>query len=1184
MDCPQCQTPNPIAAARCQRCNTPLPIDAATLVDAADKNSDPSLTLDNWSAASTTPSLEGPSLSSGELKSGNVLASRYEIISRLGGGGMGTVYKATDREVERLVALKVIRAELAGNSDILSRFKQELILARKVTHRNVIRIFDLGRAHGIRYITMEYIEGLDLRSFIKQKGKLSHEESVEIMQQVCLALDAAHAEGVVHRDLKPQNIMIDNQGRAVVMDFGIARSVGGDGLTMTGVLVGTPDYMSPEQVKGDEVDGRSDIFTLGIIFYELLTGKMPFRAETVQRSMYKRTIERSTPAKVEDSTVPPYLSEVVSKCLELNPAVRYQTARELWADLESWRKAPEDQSGTVLPRKLERMLRNRVFLAATGIALLLLVGGYTARHWLSASTVSKKTEPAVPARALAVFPFRNASGDTKLDWLGSSLGEMLTNDIGQSADMRTISEARISQVLHDLRITPDSHLDPATLDQLSEFTNADIIVWGEYAKFGDELRIDATLADRKNGTQQPITVQAANEKEVLKTVDSLAKQIRQHLTVSSAAIGELETTAFKPSSTSVEALRDYERGLQFQHLGKNLDALDAFNSSIKEDPKFALAYSKLAESYAKAGRDDQAQTASLKAVGLSEKLPTQEKYLIRATHAEILKEYPKAIESYEALAKRSPGDSDVLLRLADLYEKSGNLDQARTILEKVHTIDPKSVPVLLAEARVELKSNNPQKGLQDLNSALTLSIQLGNDEQKANILQAIGVGYEDLQRPEDALHNYQESLDIKRRLGMKSGIASSLHAIANIQNATGKPDLALKNFMESLNIRREIGDKAGIGDVLIDMGVFYGEHGQPDEALKLYKESLQIQIDLGNEQNRGLLLNNIGAIYLDKGDYQDARTFYEQALQIRLKFKVPADIAETRHNLGETAANLGLYEQALDQYHQALDLQRKVGNKQMIAIENSSLGTVFSYQGRYGAALSAKEDAFRSFRDLGEKSLWTVIIDGGYGEALAQVGQHEEAKKILDEAMGLARELKNQDEIARTMSFQGDNAYFSGDLKTARQFYAQALSISAKSSDVRLVLSAKFNLAKLDVNEGHAQAALKQLTALAGEADKVGFKYLSLQASLCSAQAQIQLKNFSKAGEILETVMVQTDKLGLLSLKGQAHALLAKALEREHKPAEAERERNAAQQLFQEIQAEGHFDLRSRYDLASSLN
>ncbi len=353
---------------------------------------------------------------------------------------------------------------------------------------------------------------------------------------------------------------------------------------------------------------------------------MPFRAETVQRSMYKRTVERSTPAKAEDSTVPPYLSDVVSKCLELDPAKRYQSARELWTDLESWRKAPEEQSRAVLKRRLERILTNRTYLLAAGIAVLLLILGFTAKRWLASSPASSKNiEAAIPSRALAVFPFRNASGDTKLDWLGSSLGEMLTNDIGQSASMRTISEARISQVLHDLRIAPDSPLDPATIDRLSEFTNADIIVWGQYAKFGEALRIDATLADRKNGTQQPITVEAANEKDVLKTVDTLAKQIRQHLTSRSAAIGEMETTAFKPSSSSVDALRDYEKGIQLQHLGKNLEAWMRSSLPLHKIRNFALAYSKLAESLAKAGQDDQAQTTSLKAVELSDKAPTVRK-------------------------------------------------------------------------------------------------------------------------------------------------------------------------------------------------------------------------------------------------------------------------------------------------------------------------------------------------------------------------------------------------------------------------------------------------------------------------------------------------------------------------------------------------------------------------------
>src|SRR5208283_5590566 len=368
MECPRCQTPNPATASRCVRCDTPFEIDAGTLIDAPqDLPADPSLTIDNWSAAVTAPSTtEAPTIGK-ELVPGNLLAGRYEIMERLGGGGMGTVYKAKDREVDRLVALKVIRAELAGDADILSRFKQELILARKVTHKNVIRIFDLGRAGGVRFITMEYIEGQDLRSLVKKEGKPSPQRCVEIIQQVCLALDAAHAEKVVHRDLKPQNIMLDAQGKVYVMDFGIARSVGSEGLTMTGAVVGTPEYMSPEQVKGDEIDGRADIFTLGIIFYELLTGKMPFRAETVQRSMYKRTVERAISPAAEDPSVPAFLSEVVSKCLEIDPAKRYQTANDLWADLESWRIGLADQTGNVVARRLQSWLANRNVQIAAGI-------------------------------------------------------------------------------------------------------------------------------------------------------------------------------------------------------------------------------------------------------------------------------------------------------------------------------------------------------------------------------------------------------------------------------------------------------------------------------------------------------------------------------------------------------------------------------------------------------------------------------------------------------------------------------------------------------------------------------------------------------------------------------------------------------------------------------------------------
>src|SRR5713101_2617490 len=271
---------------------------------------------------------------------GTLLGARYQVLRILGQGGMGAVYQARDQELDRIIALKVIRPELAATLSILARFKQELILSRNITHKNVIRIFDLGEADGIKFITMEFVEGEDLRSLLRRKGKFSAKAAVTVIQQICRALDAAHAEGVIHRDLKPQNVMRDPQGRVVVMDFGLARSLESDGMTQTGALVGTLEYMSPEQALGASLDQRSDLFAVGLIFYELLTGKAPYKADTAIASLMKRTHERAIPASDVDPSVPVSLSAIVSRCLERDPKDRYQRAAELLKELEVWGSDP----------------------------------------------------------------------------------------------------------------------------------------------------------------------------------------------------------------------------------------------------------------------------------------------------------------------------------------------------------------------------------------------------------------------------------------------------------------------------------------------------------------------------------------------------------------------------------------------------------------------------------------------------------------------------------------------------------------------------------------------------------------------------------------------------------------------------------------------------------------------------
>src|SRR5882724_2800311 len=857
---------------------------------------------------SPTPAAGKPRLSNifpkqNQLQTGDVLGGRFEILDVLGEGGMGTVYKALDREVDHIVALKLIRPEMAAHPAILGRFKQELLTARQVTHRNVIRIHDLSEVDGVKFITMEYVEGCDLRKLLLDNGKLPPEQAVEIVRQVCLALEAAHSAGVIHRDLKPQNVMQDKQGRILVMDFGLARSLQSDGMTQTGALLGTIEYMSPEQGMGKHLDGRSDLFAVGLIFYELLTCKLPFKADTAMASLLRRNQERAVPAAELDAAIPKGLSDIVSKCLERDLNLRYQSAQEILADLDAWQgKRPVSASVMMRAATPERTLVWK-WLSAGALAAALAMGGWALSGKLTSKIGGKAAKG--PDVSLAVLPFRNASTDLSIDWLGPNLAEMLRTDVGQSNSLHMISSDRVHQVLKDLRVPENATFDQETVRRLAEFSSADTVVWGQYVKVGDQIRIDATLRDLKHQHTMLLKAEAPNEKGLLPAVAQLAQSIQQNLSLPTDVLQELRSKSFHPSSNSLPALRNYNEGMELVRQGNHLEAAKRFEASIQADPEFALAYSKLGLTYGNLRNDDKAEQFSRKAVDLSDKLPPQERYLIQANYAQISNDNRKAIESYENLEKASPDDMDVHFHLGGLYESTGAYDKARAELAKVLASDPKHVDALLAAGRVEIRSNNPKGSLDYLNRGLSLAVELDNPDGKATILNAIGAAYEQLNKPEDALRNYEESLAIKRGLGQKPGIALTLGNIARVQSSVGKPEEAYKSDQGAVKLQREIGDKKGLGGTLINLGQLYTARSRYEDALKAYKETLQLQRDVGDENNQALCLNNIGNVYLAKGQSSDALTYYERALELRKKANIPSQIGETLHNLGEASLKAG---------------------------------------------------------------------------------------------------------------------------------------------------------------------------------------------------------------------------------------------------------------------------------------
>jgi eukaryotic-like serine/threonine-protein kinase len=629
----------------------------------------------NWSRATRSESVDLNSSIS--LEVGSVLADRYEIQKMLGEGGMGAVYKARDRELDRLLAVKVVRRDLAGHASIMQRFKQELILARKITHRNVVRIFDLGVSDGFRFITMEFIDGRDLTSLLEER-KLTPEESVKILRQVCAALEAAHAEGVIHRDLKPQNIMIESSGRVVVMDFGLARSMEATGLTQAGAMMGTPAYMSPEQAKGLVVDERSDVFALGIIAYQMLSGELPFKADSALASLLLRTQAPAPPLTQIDPAIPQPLSDMIQKALATNIEDRYASVALLSKDLQDWELGTLHKVIVTPPMAMLAPSRTGKWIAiAVGTAAVLAAGAYGGYRLLN-----RPAKPVAPM-TLLIADFNNHTGDAVFS---GTLESTLKLALEGASFINAYDRTRI----RDLGLKPISGaLDDSKAQEIAAMQGLNVVVSGSIDRRGADYDLSLRATQTVTGKSIITTDATASSKDqVLFAVTKLGTAVRKALgdsTSDSAQRFSMETL----TAASLEAVHEYAIALDDLSGGKTEDALKHFSQAVDLDSNFGLAYSGMSAASHDLFRQQDAEKYIKLALSHIDRMTERERFRTRGLLYSDNGDAQKCVDEYGTLLQRYPSDTGAYNNIAICLTQLRNMPKAIEEVQRAVTILPK---------------------------------------------------------------------------------------------------------------------------------------------------------------------------------------------------------------------------------------------------------------------------------------------------------------------------------------------------------------------------------------------------------------------------------------------------------------------------------------------------------------